>query len=160
MNLHLLLAFWLCYPIIVSGQPKISTKDFKVVSATKESWVPGTIADGSKANDGWMYQVTIELKKNGHFLFDSLITEAGSLPVEAVKNNIRNYKGLLKKGERIVLIAYKENQSSFTPNSNAIRGLISNKKNQPALISYHEGIRKCVTHIGGFEQKNSIQQNQ
>jgi hypothetical protein len=160
MNLRLLLAFCLCYPITAYGQFKISTKDFRVVSATKEAWVPGTIADNTPSGGGSMYQLTIEFKKNGHFLFDSLVTEAGSLPLEAVKNNSRNYKGPLKKGERLLLLAYKENQNSFTPNSGAIQGLISNKKNQPALISYHEGLRKCVTRIGGFEQKNSIQQNQ
>jgi hypothetical protein len=160
MNPRLLLALWLCYPIVLSGQSKISDKHFKITSATKESWSPGTVQDNAPSGGGLMYQIKLEVKKSGDFKFDSLITEAGALPLEVIKNAIRNYKGPLKKGERILLIAYQENQKSFTANSLAVQSLISDRKNQPALISYHVPSKKCLVRVGTLEKNNPIQKNQ
>ena len=159
MNLRLSLAFVLLLPNLLFGQVKISDKDIKIVSASKESWSPGNVQDNSKPGGGMIFQIRADIKKNGEFVFDSLVSASGSLPVEVIKNTTRNYKGPLKKGEHITVIAY-QHSDKFQKNSPAISKLVAKQKNGAFFISYRVQGKKCLVRVNEFQRKTSSEQNQ
>jgi hypothetical protein len=152
----------LMLPGLLFSQAKLSSKNFKVLSATKESWNPGTVTDNSKPGGGALYQVRLMVKKNGTLRLDSLVMAEGSLPVEVTKNTVRNYKGPLKKGDEIVLVAYQNFQEPLAKNPADVQSLMARIKKSKAscFVSYREKGNKCLVLIGEFQKKTSNQSNQ
>jgi hypothetical protein len=162
MNSRVLLALFIFFPVSLLAQVKISAKDINVLSATWQTWSPGTVQMESSPGGGRMYQIKFIMKKSGVFQFDSLVMVEGSLPVEVIKNTTRNYKGPFKKGETILLIAYQSSKEQLIRNSPAIRALITRQKLAAGagLISYRAGTKRCLAAAGEFQRTTGNQENQ
>lgn len=160
MHLRLSLALLPLFPALLFAQPRISDKNIKIISATQESWSPGIVQNNSQPGGGMMYQVKAEIKKDGEFAFDSLVTLTGSLPLEVIKNTTRNYKGPFRKGESILLIAYQKDTNAFTKNSPALDAMVAKQKKGNFFVSYRSRGKRCLLGVGEMQKKTPGQLNQ
>lgn len=155
-----LLIFCFVY-VSASGQIKYSTKEFRIVEATVQSWSPGTVQSNAKQTGGSIYQIKITISKNSPLRFDSLYIDENLFPVEVVKGAERNYMGIFTKGDIVLILARQDNGEVSRKASSKLTAAISkSKKTGKGFISYWINNKRYITPITEFKVSATQQRNQ
>jgi hypothetical protein len=161
--IRFVLSLFLVTPAVAFAQTRISSKDFKIISATVTDWSSGTARENSDGTRGVQYEIKAIVKSKTGVVIDSLITENGSMEVEVIVGLRRNLgKAEIRKSDTVQIITRLQQGQSQRALSNETRKVISKsaKAKQFSFLLYRNKEKRCLMPVGEFSKKSARQPNQ
>jgi len=163
LQIKALLSLFFVTPVVAFPQTKVTTKDFRILSATVANWSSGTARENTDGARGVQYEIVAVVKSNKGIMIDSLITEKGSIAVEVIAGFRRSLgRAEVKKSDTVQIVARLVQGKSLPTLSKETRTAISKlkKPQQVSFLLYRNNGKRWLAPLGEFTKKSVSEPNQ
>jgi|GEM_PF-5465901 len=126
----------LCFSLSANAQsPKLCSRHFRILSATKEAWSPGIVRNNNEIAGGVNYELKIKVRRKAPLEFQNLTAENKTLKIEVRKGG-EPLTASTKKGDVLTLIARYDLKKESSDNQTSDISKTINENNTAAAIHY------------------------